>query len=154
MNKWKTVALGALLLWVATIALGAFMITREVTTLEEDGRAVIDFNQGEVDFTLEEMRGLLETVHDIVLALDGDDMAGVADAVDGKGVAEAMANTPKSILAKIPLEFRTLGMAMHGGFEEIGTAAAAEDADTGKIVELLGDQIGRCVACHASYKLP
>jgi len=154
MNKWKTIALGALFLWVATIALGAFMVTREVTTLDEDGRAVINFNEGEVAFTLAEMRGLLETVHDIVLALDDDDMAGVVLAVEGKTVVDAMANTPKSMLAKIPLEFRTLGMSMHGGFEEIGATAAAEGANTAQIVTLLGDQIGRCVACHASYKLP
>jgi ribosomal protein L12E/L44/L45/RPP1/RPP2 len=153
MKKWKTIAIIALLLWVATIAAGAFVFTRGVTSVAEDGRIELGFTKPEKEFALTEMRGLLETVRDIVVALDESDIKAVADAVEGKGVAEMMKNTPKSILAKIPLEFRQLGFAMHTAFEDIGKAAKA-GADKNKITSMLGEQLGRCVACHASYKMP
>ena len=153
MKVWKVIAIGSLLLWVATIGVAGFFFAKGITSEGEDGRTIVNFNKEEVTFTLTEMRGLLETVSEIVSAANDNDMKGVGEAVKGKGVADMLKNTPKSILAKLPMDFRSLGMDMHRGFDGIGKAAA-NNAGKDEVLKLVGKQIERCTACHASFSLP
>ena len=141
----------ALALWAVTIAAAGFVFIKGYTAPGDDGRTVIQLTKDEQTFVLSEMRGLLEAVRDITMALDDNDMNAVADAVKDKGVDAMMRNTPMTIMAKIPADFRGLGQEMHQGFDDIGAAAKA--GDKAKVLSLLSEQLSRCVACHGSFRL-
>ncbi len=153
MKKWRAIAIVSFLFWLGTVSGAAFLFTKGMTYVGDDGRTTLNFDKAEKEFTLAEMRGLLETIQAIVDGASDGDMKAVGEAVKGKGVADMLKNTPKSILAKIPIRFRQLGMEMHGGFDKIGEAAKA-NAGKDKIVELVAGQLGRCTACHASFRMP
>jgi hypothetical protein len=141
------------LVWVVSIAGIGLLYFKGAAAPGEDGRIVLQINKDEKRFVLSEMRGMLETVQNIVIALEDDDKAAIGEAVKGKGVADMMRNTPKILIAKVPLEFMTLGRSMHQNFDDIGKAAA-DGAEKNKIISMLGDQLGKCVACHSTYQLP
>ncbi len=143
----------ALGLWVVTVAGGGFMLYKGQAAPGEDGRTIIKLNKDEQTFVLGEMRGLLEAVQGVVLALDENDMKGVVSAVAGKGLEDLKGGTPMAIMVKVPQGFRQLGRAMHQGFSDIRAAAKNGDGRD-KVLKMLGDQLGRCTACHASFQLP
>jgi len=143
----------ALVLWVVTVVGVGLLYVKGGATPGEDERIVLQVNKDEKRFILSEMREMLETVHDIMLALDANNMKSVGEAVKGKGIADMMRNTPKILIAKVPVEFMALGRGMHKGFDDIGEAVAG-GAGKDRVISLLGEQLGQCVACHASYQLP
>jgi len=61
--------------------------------------------------------------------------------------AEAMA-----LIAKLPLEFKQLGFATHADFDQIAQDAI-DLGDPKHTLDQLGSTLGRCVACHSTYRL-
>jgi len=153
MKTSNKIAWAALVLWVVTIAGIGLVLFTGGAEKGEDGRIVLQVNKDEKRFILAEMRMMLETVQEVVVALEADDMKAVAEAVEGKGVADMMRNTPKILITKVPPEFMGLGRAMHANFDAIGKAAS-EGADNKKILSMLGEQLGQCTTCHATYQAP
>ena len=153
MSKLTKISWVALALWVFTIAGIGLVIFKGGAEPGEDGRIELAVNKDEKRFILGEMRQMLETVQQIVVALGTDDIKAVGEAVVGKGVADMMRNTPKILITKVPPEFMGLGRAMHANFDAIGSAAA-DGANARKILTMLGDQLAQCTACHSTYKLP
>ncbi len=153
MKKLPMISWIALLLWVISAVAIGLLYFKGGAKPGEDGRITLSINKDEKRFVLAEMRDMLETVQSIVLALDENNMDDVAEAVKGRGVADMMRNTPKILIAKVPLEFMALGRGMHKGFDDIGKAAS-EGANREKIISLLGEQLGKCVACHSTYQVP
>lgn len=103
------------------------------------------------DHVLDEMRALLAGSQLIVAALARDDMPAVAAAARplGMGMARKAEN---HLGAALPRDFMRQGMAVHQDFDRI-----ADDAETRKDPRLtlrqLGETMGRCVACHASFRI-
>jgi len=55
-------------------------------------------------------------------------------------------------MAKLPLQFKALGMSTHKGFDQI--AMDAHDlGDAKHSLQQLGQLMNNCVACHATYQL-
>jgi hypothetical protein len=56
------------------------------------------------------------------------------------------------LMAKLPLEFRQLGMGVHHGFDEL---AVALDKGAGADVALarLGTRFSACVGCHSARRI-
>jgi hypothetical protein len=116
-----------------------------------DGRTAIILTQGEKDFVLTEMRGFLNAVQLILEGLDEKDMKKVAQSAKAVGVAGA-ANTPGSLMRKLPLAFKQLGHPTHQAFD--GVAMEASDlGDAGQVINKLSVLMNNCVACHATYRL-
>ena len=60
-------------------------------------------------------------------------------------------NEPMTLIAKLPLEFKTLGMSVHRSFDEL--ALEADTMGDGSIIlGKLGAILNTCTTCHASYK--
>lgn len=147
----RTLSLIALVLWAVTIMTTAFFFIRGQTVSAPDGRQTVLLNPEEQGMILTEMRGMLASVHAIVAGLTQHDMKQVATAARSTGMAAAVDVSP-SLMAKLPLEFKTLGLGVHKGFDELAIAVEA-NATPDAVMTRLEAQLAACVACHTSYRL-
>ena len=135
---------------VGTLAVGSWFFVRGTVTEGDDGRTSILLTASERDFVLAEMRGLLEAVETITLELSEDNMDGVATAAKSVGEGSA-GGEPATLIARLPLEFKMLGMATHGAFDDL--AMEAEDMGNSSVVlGQLSSILTNCTSCHAGYR--
>lgn len=141
----------AIVLWLATLAGAAVLFVRGRTAPAPDGRTAILLPRADRDLVLAEMRNLLEAVQKVTMAIAAADRAEIAAAARTGGLGAAK-GVPLDLMARLPLGFKQAGMAMHGGFDEIATAA--DHGESFKdLNSRLGDQIGLCVGCHQTYRI-
>ena len=75
-------------------------------------------------------------------------MKEVASSAHALGMAGAGA---ASLMAKLPLEFMTMGMGTHEAFDAL--AIEAEDLGDQKVIlTKLSDLMNNCTTCHAGYR--
>lgn len=145
----KTLAILALALWAGSAAFVGFKFMTGSTLAGADGREAIVLNAGERDFILEEMRGMLIAVQEILAAVNANDMEGVKTIAHRVGIAEVDSVAPETML-KLPMAFKRLGRSTHEGFDEVGIAAEfGGDA----VLQALEVNLNKCVACHEAYSL-
>ena len=149
--KSNRIALAALLLWAITIAVFAWFFVRGNTTDGADSRTAIVLNAGERELVLSEMRGLLSAVHEILEGANRGDMKRIAEASRQVGTARAADENP-SLMAKLPLAFKTLGMSVHRDMDEIAIAADRGQAAP-ELLKMASNVLAKCVACHASWQI-
>lgn len=147
----RTLATAALGLWVITAAGVAYLFVKGQTTVASDHREAIVVQPAERDLVLMEMRTMLESVQGIVAGMAEEDLARVQTAARASGMAIAQ-DVPPALMAKLPLDFKQLGMGAHRGFDELSAAVEQEETPE-MLMTRLGDQLARCVACHAKYRL-
>lgn len=136
---------------LAVAAMGYLFFVRGTVTESADGRTAILLAGGERDLVLAEMRGFLESVQGIVAGVGEKDMKAVAAFARKVGAAAAN-EVPVSVMGKLPLEFKTLGLSTHGAFDEL--ALEAEGLGSGEVVlASLGKLLVNCTTCHAGYRL-
>lgn len=140
----------AALLTVGIIGIGSWFFVHGNVTESENGRTAILLNSGERDFVLGEMRGLLEAVERITFELSESNMEGVTEAARAVGMGSA-GGEPMTLIAKLPLEFKTLGMSTHRAFDDL----AMETEDIGDSAIVLGQLsaiLTNCTSCHSAYR--
>lgn len=138
----------ALLLVIAAMAY-KFIVVGSVEPAA-DGRTAIVLEPAERDFVLREMRGFVAGLQQLTAALARDDMKAAAEAARGMGL-HAAHGAPAAMVAKLPLEFKTLGFGVHREFD----AMAADAERVGDPRHTLGQLAGvlhKCVACHDAYQ--
>ncbi len=147
----RNLAFLALALWLGTIAVAGWLFVVGRTVPASDGRSAILLTPAERDVVLGEMRAMLASVQGIASAIadgEGERAANAASAV-GTGATHAV---PATLMAKLPLEFKQLGLGVHSNFDTIAVAARqGEEADL--LLSRLADQLSQCVACHALYRI-
>jgi mono/diheme cytochrome c family protein len=141
----------AIVLWLATIAVAVFFFVRGQTRVAPDGRTAILLAPEERDLVLTEMRAMLVTVQGMVDGVKAENVKQVVQAARASGMAAA-ADVNPALMAKLPLEFKQLGLGLHKRFDEIA-AEADSNASREHILESLSAQLSACVACHASYRI-
>jgi len=151
MMSTRFLAIAALILWLVTVAVAVYMFVSGQTTTGSDGRTAILLNEEEKDLVLTEMRTMLGSVQGIVAGLSEEQPEKVRESARTSGMAIAGA-VPPSLMAKLPLEFKSLGMGVHRGFDTI-SAAVEQEETADMILTRLGDQLNNCVACHSMYRL-
>lgn len=126
-----------------------FVIQGSVGTAS-DGRTAIYLEPSERDIVLAEMRTFLQSVQQITSGLSGDGMQQVAEAARQVGMLTA-GQVPGSLMGKLPIGFKRLGMDIHGKFDQM--ALDAKDlGDKGLVLEQLAVLMQNCVACHARFR--
>lgn len=139
------------LFFLAVAGFAGYIFVTGLVMDSEDGRTAIVLNEAERDLVLTEMRGFLEAVEGVMDGVLEEDMAAVAESARTVGMATTQA-VPMALMAKLPLEMKTLGMETHAAFDTI--AREAEDMGDGtEILKLVRDALGNCTSCHASYRL-
>lgn len=141
----------ALLLWFFTMTIFAWFFIHGKTTAGTDGRTAVVLQTGERDLVLTEMRNLLIAVQGILEGVNLGDMQRVIHASSAAGMAVAADASP-ALLAKLPIEFKTLGMSVHRDMDEIAKAAKNK-APTPEILKMLSNSLIKCVACHSAWQL-
>jgi hypothetical protein len=141
----------AIALWLVTIAVAVFFFVRGQTRVAPDGRTTVLLASDERNLVLTEMRDMLETVQIVVDGVKAGDLKQVAQAARASGMAAA-ADVNPTLMVKLPLEFKELGLSVHKRFDEIATAAES-GASREQLLAKLSTQLSACVACHAGYRL-
>jgi cytochrome c556 len=57
-----------------------------------------------------------------------------------------------TLMAKLPMEFKQTGMAMHAGFGELADAIDKGDPIP-SLYARLGNQLNACVGCHETFRV-
>jgi hypothetical protein len=141
----------ALLLWVVTIAVFAWFFVRGNTATGTDGRTAVVLQAGERDLVLSEMRGLLSATQAILEGANQGDMQRIAKAARAAGMAGA-ADVNPALMAKLPIEFKSLGMSVHHDMDEIAKAAEG-GTPAPEILNMTANTLKKCVACHSAWQL-
>lgn len=151
MKKTCKICWGANLLLIGAVAFGAYtLIFGKTAEVADDGRTAIVMNAGEREMVLGEMRGLLEAVQAITEAVAKGDLALVASSAHAVGMS-ATGGEPVELIAKLPLEFKKLGMGTHQAFDNLGNEAT-DMGDSQIVLSMLGSLLERCTSCHAGYR--
>lgn len=149
--NYRMLAYLSLGLWLATVIVAVVLFIRGQTTPSADGRRAIQLAPAERDLVLGEMRTMLSSVQGVVQGVQAHDPKQVAVAGRASGMSAAVDLSP-GLMAKLPLEFKNLGLSVHRGFDDL--AQAAEKGASGdELLNALGKQLAACVGCHASYRL-
>ena len=145
-------------LWVIIIlllTLSGFLINKFVSGKVEpsdDGRTSVILTKDERNLVLEEMRAFLVSVQGVSQAITENNMDTVAKLAHKAGMA-AEAETPGSLLQKLPLGMKKLGFGTRDKFDEIAeTAKTSKDAAVAR--KQLDALMHNCIACHSIYRLP
>ncbi len=145
--------LGWMLSLVLAIALAAMAYTFLVkgqTVAYADGRTSILLAPAERNKVLGEMRGVLSGVQSILEDAGNADLKSAAQTARSLGMAAASQDT--AIIAKLPLDFKSLGLGLHRSFDDLADSIAATD-DPMSVVQDVSNLMLQCVACHDSYRL-
>ena len=147
----KTFTRIVLALWIITIGVFGYFFVTGSTEKSTDNRKAVLLSPPERDLILGEMRTMLTVVSGVLTAIGEGDTKKASAAARSAGMAMAVDTTPL-LMAKLPLEFKSLGMSVHGDFDLL-----AADIDTGltqqQVVQRLGATTTKCVACHSVYRL-
>jgi hypothetical protein len=147
-NKLASIAL---LLWALTIAVCAWFFIRGSTTAGTDGRTAVMLQIGERDLILSEMRGLLSATQGIIEGVNQGDMQRLIKASSAAGMIVAADASP-ALMAKLPIELKTLGMSVHRDMDAIAKAAESK-TPAPEILKMLSNTLTKCVACHSAWQL-
>lgn len=149
----RTICLIAMLLWLMTLAVSTWFFVRGWTRPGSDGRTEILLASVERDQILAEMRLLLKTVDGILRGLGDAEIDRRVLAMIAREAGMGMAaDVEPTIMAKLPLPFKQLGMSIHKDMDALADAIA-EGATAQEIVRRLSDMTARCTACHEMYRL-
>lgn len=145
------IALLAIVLWGATAAALGWMFVHGSTVTGSDGRQAIVLAAPERDLVLGEMRSMLVATQGVVQGIQQNDMKLVAQSARTAGMGAAVDVNP-ALMAKLPLEFKSLGMNVH---HEMDALAMAAESGKGapELLGMLSATLTQCVACHASWQL-
>jgi cytochrome c556 len=149
--KTRVLPMVAIGLWLTTIAVAVVLFVRGQAHVAPDGRRAILLEPDQRNLVLQEMRGMLGSVQGVVAGVQAKDMKQVAQAARASGMAAA-ADVDPALMAKLPLDFKQLGMSVHRRFDELAVATDS-GASQEQLLTILSTQLSSCVACHASYRL-
>ena len=121
------------------------------TVTASDGRTAIVLEPGERDLVLAEMRAFLEAVQVIIEAAGEGDSKRIAAAARKVG-AEARQAVPASLMGKLPLAFKRMGLDTHRRFDRLALDAE-QFGDSAASLKQLSELMKNCVACHSAFRL-
>ena len=121
------------------------------TVKGEDNRVAIKLNAAERNLVLGEMRMFLNSVQKITAGIANKDMTEVTKAARAVGSAASQA-VPGSLMAKLPLGFKKLGLSTHTAFDQLALDAEQME-DPEHALEQLGELLQNCVGCHAGHQI-
>jgi hypothetical protein len=115
-----------------------------------DLREPIPLTAAERAIFLAEMRGLLEAVNGVLGGVAANDHEAVAIAARAAGL-ENDADS-ETVEERFPASFHALELSMHADFDVLAKRAEA-GAPRDEMIQALSGITGKCVGCHASYRV-
>ena len=150
--KATRIYLAIVIALLGVIAVMAYKFVVAGSTAEgDDGRVALLLAPAERVLMLGEMRAFVAGLQAITDALAREDMKAVASAARGMGMPRNH-DVPLALMAKLPLDFKTLAFEVHRGFDAMAMDAEAV-GDPKHALGQLSAILGNCVACHARYEV-
>ncbi len=149
----RGLCVAAVILWVLTLATAGWLFVKGWTAEGTDGRTEILLAPVERDLILVEMRQLLKAVDGIIRGLGEPqpDLKAMEAAARGAGTDMA-ADVEPTMMAKLPLPFKQLGMSIHKDMDALADAIVRHETPQ-QILQRLSSMTARCTACHDMYRL-
>jgi hypothetical protein len=141
----------SLALWVLTIGVFAFFFVRGTTSVSTDQRRSVNLSPVEKDLVLGEMRTMLKAINGMLGALSDGDMNKAAEAATSAGMTMAVDTSP-ILMAKLPLDFKELGMGTHKAFDDL-SSEIKKGATLPQVLVKMHQITNRCIACHETNRL-
>ncbi|MCG6139137.1 hypothetical protein EHQ23_14720 [Leptospira bourretii] len=150
----KLIGKFAIGLWIVTVITLGYFFYFGSTSRSLDNRTAIHLTPAERQLVLTEMRALLTAVNGMLSGLADKDYEGAAKAADavGMGLVASLEHQEKTILLKLPVEFKKLGFGTHEKFDSIA-AKIRNKQEIHSLLKEMDELTRNCVACHASYKI-
>jgi len=148
----RSLCIVAIALWIATVAAAGWFFVKGWTAKGTDGRTEIMLAPVERDQILAEMRQLLKAVDGVVRGLGKPqpDLKSMEEAARAVGMKMA-ADTEPTIMAKLPLPFKQMGMSIHHDMDALADAIANKETPQ-DILQRWSSMTARCTACHDMYR--
>ena len=142
----------AIALWVVTVLAAGWFFMRGWTKPGADGRTEIVLAPAERDQILAEMRQLLKAVDGVVRGLGEPqpDHKQIREAARAAGMKMA-ADTEPTIMVKLPLAFKQMGMSIHKDMDVLAGAIVQKETPQ-QILQRLSSMTARCTTCHDMYR--
>jgi cytochrome c556 len=116
----------------------------------DDLREPIPLTEAERAIFLAEMRGLLEAVNGVLAGVAANDPEAVASAARAAGLESD--TDSETVEERFPASFHALELSMHGDFDRLAKSAEG-GAPPAQMIQALSQITGKCVGCHASYRV-
>jgi hypothetical protein len=140
-----------IVLLLIILALIGYRFFRGSVAPSDDARTAVVLSKDERNLILGEMRNFLISVQGVSAAITANDLARAAQLATAAGM-QAEADTPASLLMKIPLPMKTLGFDTRQRFDQLA-ADALQVQDPALSRRQLDELLQNCIACHATYQL-
>ncbi len=152
--KNKLILFSGWILWAITVTICIVFFIKGNTTQSDDNREALILSKSEKNLVLSEMRILLSVIQETLVFLSKDDYESAAKKSKeaGMDLVESLAAAEKSILVKLPIEFKKLGMGTHEKFDSFSKSVKMRKPLPVLLGEL-GELTTKCVACHKGYKI-
>jgi hypothetical protein len=119
---------------------------------DEDARIKVDFPDMMKSHFLGNMRGHLQALHEINLALATGQLDKAAEIAEAKiGMSSMIAHNSSHMAPYMPKEMQDIGTEMHHAASRF--AMTANEGDLPKALDGLSKVTEQCVACHMSYRV-
>lgn len=149
--KGSKLALVSLALWGLTVVVAVFFFFRGSTHDLPDQRKEIQVTPAERELVLKEMRTILASVNGVVTGLSQKDMKKVEESARAAGMIMAVEENA-ALVAKLPFEFKEMGLGLHRGFDELADTAK-NGASQEEILQRMAGLTARCNGCHDFYRV-
>lgn len=148
---WKKLTFVLAALLISIVAVFGYFFVNGMVSKSTDNRRLIQLSSAEKDLVLGEMRTMLKAVNGVIDALAKNDMMKAAESASSAGMAMAVDVDP-ILMAKLPLDFKELGIGTHKLFDEL-TKDIKAGASQPAVLQRLSTITSRCIACHEVNRL-
>lgn len=125
--------------------------TVNVRRTQPDARQRVELTRTQREKVLAEMRQFLESVNSIMQGIASDDLDLIERSARTGGTTLSMETDP-ALRSRLPESFVAMGLGTHQAFDNLAIAAS-EGKTSEHALNRLAEITGRCVGCHASYKM-
>jgi cytochrome c556 len=147
----RILSLLAIALWGMTVLGAGLYLVTDHTKPSSDQRREIALAPGERDLVLKEMRGILASLDGILIGLAQHDAKKMEDSARASGMVMATEENA-GLIAKLPLDFKQLGLGLHREFDSLADAAKSGESQE-QILLRTAKLTNRCNSCHQVYRL-
>ncbi|MBK05841.1 MAG: hypothetical protein CL932_13805 [Deltaproteobacteria bacterium] len=140
-------------LWLFTIGYsGYYFIFGTTTKNTVDKRVAVVLSSSDREFILDEMRGLLKGLRDIMEGLSKDNMKDISKALSNMGM-KAAAHESHTLHRRLPIGFKMMGMGLRKKMDKLSTQLSQKKINRKQLLTELTTSMNTCVSCHSTYKI-
>jgi len=147
----KLISFGAIGLWLVTALFGGLYLFRDRTRESSDHRREILLAETERNLVLAEMRGIIGSLDGVLQGLTKSDRKQIEESARASGMVMASEENA-GLIAKLPMEFKQLGLGLHREFDSLADAVKAGESPQ-QLLERTSKLTSRCNGCHQVYRL-